>query len=28
VKLLGSLQRPPDRYLRDGTRDFVAMSAR
>lgn len=28
IKLLGSIERPNDRYLRDGTRDFVALSAR
>jgi hypothetical protein len=27
-KLLGSIQRPNDRYLHDGTRDFVAMFTR
>jgi hypothetical protein len=27
-KLLGSIQRPPDRYLKSGTRDFVALFAR
>jgi hypothetical protein len=27
-KLLGSIQRPPDRYLKDGTRDFFALFAR
>jgi hypothetical protein len=27
-KLIGSIQRPPDRYLHDGTRDFVALFAR
>lgn len=28
IKLLGSIQRPSDRYLREGTRDFVTLSAR
>jgi hypothetical protein len=28
IKLLGSIQRPNDRYLRDGTRDFVTLTAR
>jgi Phosphodiester glycosidase len=28
VRLLGSIQRPADRYLKAGTRDFVAMFAR
>lgn len=28
IKLLGSIQRPNDRYLHDGTRDFVALTAR
>ena len=27
-KLLGSIQRPNDRYLHDGTRDFIAMFGR
>ena len=27
-KLTGAIQRPPDRYLRDGTRDFFALFAR
>ncbi|MBV8950961.1 MAG: phosphodiester glycosidase family protein, partial [Actinobacteria bacterium] len=27
-KLLGDIQRPNDRYLKDGTRDFVALFAR
>jgi len=27
-KLLGSIQRPADRYLKDGTRDFVALMLR
>jgi hypothetical protein len=27
-KLLGSIQRPSDRYLHDGTRDFIAMFGR
>ena len=28
VKLLGAIQRPPNRYLRNGTRDFFALFAR
>ena len=28
VKLLGAIQRPPNRYLRTGTRDFFALFAR
>lgn len=27
-KLIGAIQRPPDRYLKDGTRDFFALFAR
>ncbi|MEP6624604.1 MAG: hypothetical protein ABJC79_09180, partial [Acidimicrobiia bacterium] len=28
VKLLGSIQRPANRYLQSGTRDFFALFAR
>lgn len=28
VKLLGAIQRPPNRYLQTGTRDFIALFAR